>query len=447
MNMNRRTFLTASGAVPFFADAAPEKRHSANDQIQLATIGFGRRGHGDTMTALKLPGVEFVGACDLYTGSLARAKEIWGNQLYTTRDYREILARKEIDALIIAVPDLWHSRIAIAALEAGKDIYLEKPMIHGLDEGPALIEAQRRTGRVLQIGSQYPSYVLYKKAREILKSGAIGTWTLVEAWVHRNNAIGATQYSIPPGATAEDCDWERFQEPAAKKHPYSPERFFHWRYFFDYGTGQAGDLYVHLLSALNFVTDSQGPTRVSAMGGVRFWNDGREVPDVFLAMYDYPETSTHPAFNATFSLNYACGLRENTLGFRFSGSEGVLTVNTDIQLTQTPRDKAPGYTVEVFPEPIRKEFLAEYHRKYPDAPATGALLPPARETLFPAPVGNDPVLDHFHNFFTCVREKKRPLEDAVFGFRAAGPALLANESYFSHQVRAWDPQGMRVVQS
>lgn len=435
--------MVASAATTLVA--APVETHSPNDRIQLATIGFGRRGHGDTMTALKVPGVEFVAACDLYTGSLARAREIWGSNLFTTRDYRELLARKEVDAVIIATPDLWHSKITLDALQAGKDIYLEKPMIHGLEEGPALIEAQQTTGRVLQIGSQYPSSILYRKAKEIIKSGAIGKWTLVEAWVHRNTAIGATAYSIPLGVSAEDCDWDRFQQPAANKHPFSAERFFHWRYFFDYGTGQAGDLYVHLLSALNFLTDSQGPVRVSATGGIRFWNDGREVPDVFLAMYDYVESSSHPAFNATFSLNYACGLRENALGFRFSGSEGVLTIEDNIRLVQTPRETAPGYTLAVFPEPAKKRFLEDYRRKYPQAETASPLLPPARETIYPAPVGNDPVLDHFQNFFSCVREKKRPYEDPVIGFRAAGPALLANQSYFAHDVRCWDPVKMTAV--
>lgn len=439
MHLSRRNFLAATGATPLMAAAA--KNHSANDRIQLATIGFGRRGHGDTMTALKVPGVEFVGACDLYTGSLARAKEIWGSSLFTTGDYREILARKEVDAVIIAAPDHWHAKITLDALAAGKDIYLEKPMIHDLDQGKLLIDAQQRTGQVLQIGSQYPSYVLYHKAKEILKSGAIGKWTLVEAWVHRNTAIGATEYSIPPDASTQTCDWERFQAPAPKR-PFSAERFFHWRYFFDYGTGQAGDLYVHLLSALNFLTDSKGPVRVSATGGIRFWNDGREVPDVFLAMYDYPEASTHPAFNATFALNYACGLRENTLGFRFSGSEGVLTIENDIRLIQTPRETEPGYTVDVFPEPVKKQFLEEYHRKYPDAQPPNALQSPAHETVYPALIGNDPVLDHMRNFFTCVREKKRPYEDATFGLRAAGPALLANKSYFTHKVESWNPETM-----
>ncbi len=253
-----------------------------NDNIQIALIGAGGMGMGDTSLAVSMPGVKLVSVCDIYDGRLARAKERWGSDLFATRDYREVLARKDVDAVIIATPDHWHQRITIDALNAGKDVYCEKPMIHSIDEGPAMIEAQRRTGRTLQIGSQYVSSLVYQKAKELLSAGAIGQLNMVEAWLD-----GAWQYSIPPDASPTTIDWDRFLG-SAPKVPFEPVRLFRWRNYRDYGTGVAGDLFVHLLTGLHFATGSKGPNRVYATGGLRFWKDGRDVPDVMLALLDYP---------------------------------------------------------------------------------------------------------------------------------------------------------------
>jgi len=212
-----------------------------------------------------------------------------------------------------------------------------------------------------------------------------------------------------------------------------------------YGTGQAGDLYVHLLSSIHFMLDSLGPVRVTSTGGVRFWKDGREVPDVFLALYDYPESEHHPEFNAIFRLNYASGCKTDALGFRFSGSEGVLTVQDGVSLVKTPREARPGYTVGGFPKSVRETFLAEYRRKYPDTPLEGDSMRPAQEFTYKAPATYNPVLHHLQNFFASVRTRKRPFQDAVFGLRAAGPALLANKSYLDHEICRWDPQTMIPV--
>ena len=246
MSTSRRTFLQGSstGLAAGMAQTA-EKKISANDRIRIATIGLGGMGSGDTRYALSVPGVELAGVCDIYDGRLLRAKEIYGPNIFTTRDYREVLARKDVDAVIIATPDHWHATISVAAMEAGKDVYCEKPMVQRVDEGKKVIDAQERTGRIFQVGSQYVTSLVYQKAKQLISAGALGQLNMVEAWLDRNTALGAWQYSIPPDASPANVDWDRFLGRAPKR-PFEPVRLFRWRNYQDYGTGLAGDLFVHL---------------------------------------------------------------------------------------------------------------------------------------------------------------------------------------------------------
>jgi predicted dehydrogenase len=405
-----------------------------NENIQIALIGAGGMGMGDTSLAVAMPGVKLVAVCDIYDGRLARAKERWGNDLFATRDYREALARKDVDAVIIATPDHWHQRITIDALNAGKDVYCEKPMIHSINEGPAMIEAQRRTGRTLQIGSQYVSSLVYQKAKELLSGGAIGELNMVEAWLDRNTAIGAWQYSIPPDASTATIDWDRFLGSAPKR-PFEPVRLFRWRNYRDYGTGVAGDLFVHLLTGLHFATGSKGPNRVYATGGLRFWKDGRDVPDVMLALLDYP------GFTVQLKVNFESGTPAESAGMKFVGSEGTITTSTTrLTLARRPRETEPGYTIDTFPEAVQKDFLERYRKQYPPARATADSLRPDRDDTYSPPQGFNPQREHHRAFYESIRQGKPSVEDAVFGYRAAGPALLTNVSYFEKRVCTWDPE-------
>ena len=196
---------------------------SANDKVQIALIGAGGQGTSDTMQALRVPGVELVAVADVYDGRLVRAKEIWGDKIFTTRDYREVLNRPEVDAVIIATPDHWHMQMAVDALERGKHVYVEKPVVQQVSEGKRVIDAQRKSGRVVQVGSQRVSSIVYRKAKELLAAGVIGELNLVEAFINRNSPIGAWQYSIPPDATPQNIDWDRFLAKAQKR-PFQPIR-------------------------------------------------------------------------------------------------------------------------------------------------------------------------------------------------------------------------------
>jgi predicted dehydrogenase len=447
---SRREFLKTA-AVGGVAASVPTVLHAQlpdllkptvppSDRLQIALIGAGGQGMSDTRWALRVPGIEVTAVSDIYDGRLTRAKELWGQQLFTSRDYREVLARPEVDAVIIGTPDHWHARIASDAMKAGKDVYVEKPMVQKIDEGLGVAEVARQTTRILQVGSQRVSSIVYAKARDLYKSGAIGELNMVEAWINRNSALGAWQYTVPPDASPQTIDWDRFLGNAPKR-PFEPVRLFRWRNYRDYGTGIPGDLFVHLFSGIHYVLDSKGPTRVMATGGIRFWNDGRDVPDVMLGLYDYPKTGTHPAFTLALKVNFAEGAGENQ-AFRFVGPEGVLTIGgNSVTLAKNPRPKEPGYTIDTFPLATQEAILKDYSAKYPFAPE----LRPETEQVFSAPGNYYDGYDHFVTFFNAMRSRKPVTEDAVFGFRASAPALLTNDSYFEGQPISWDPEGMKRV--
>src|SRR6185369_11884466 len=440
----RRDFLKTVGGAAATAPivlraqtSAPSQAPSSNDRIRFAAIGVGIRGQQDLLSALRTPGVELVASADVYDGRLTLARERWGNQLFTTRDYHEVLARRDVDAVLIAAPDHWHTQMAVDAMQAGKDVYVEKPMVQQLDEGPRIIETARQTNRILQVGSQHPSSIVYGKARELYRAGAIGELNLVEAWINRNSSMGAWQYSIPPDASPETIEWDRFLGRAPKR-PFDPVRLFRWRNYRDYGTGIPGDLFVHLFTGIHFVLDATGPTRAIASGGLRHWNDGRDVPDVMLALYDYPRTATHPAFTLSLKVNFAEGAGDAYV-FRFVGPEGVLTIgDNSVTLARRPPAREPGQTADTFARATQDAFMKEYRAKYPERPE----LQPRSDETYAAPARYSSADDHFRNFFEAVRTRRAVVEDAVFGFRAAGPALLANHSYFENRAIGWDAEKM-----
>ena len=449
LELNRRSFLKAAGTVTAQTLVAtklhaltavqdePTRPSGANDQIQFALIGAGIQGQGDTKVAVQVPGVKLVAVADCYDGRLAHAKELWGSDIFTTRDYHEILARKDIDAVIIATPDHWHKRAAIDAMKAGKDVYCEKPMIHLYADGPEIIEAARSTNRIIQIGSQRVSSIVYAKAKELLASGAIGKLNMVTARWDRNSSMGAWNYTVPLDASPETCDWLRF-EGTAPKIPFNAEHFFQWRKWKAYGSGVAGDLFVHLFSGTHFITGTNGPTRAMATGGLRFWNDGRDVPDVMLGLFDYNE-----GFNLSLHVNFVDGGEESE-GLIFTGSEGTMEIaGNTVSVSRVPRPSEPGYTVSTFTDAMQKRILEQYRQKYPVTHPSGP--PPVRFETYAAGAGYSDSYDHFKNFFASVRSRQPVVEDAVFGFRAAGAALLSNLSYERGAVVKWDPDAMKLV--
>jgi predicted dehydrogenase len=411
------------------------EKYSANDNIQIAVIGAGGMGVADTTTAITVPGIKLIAACDLYDGRLADAKKKWGNDIFTTRDYREILERKDVDAVIIATPDHWHKDISIAAMNKGKSVYCEKPMVHEIKEGSEVVAAQNKNKVVYQVGSQGVSSLGNEKAKQLLKEGAIGQLNYAEGFWARMSPFGAWQYPIPADASPKTVGWEAFVANTNKR-AFDPMRFFRWRNYRDYGTGVSGDLFVHLFSSLHFITNSIGPQKVMATGGLRFWKDGREVPDVMLGMFDYPENQNHPAFNLSLRVNFVDGTG-GTNYLRMVGSEGSMTVewdkvtlyrnkqNVDASdpLLQTKKDSGQQYVYE------RKD-----------------MLPPEKLEYVADKGYNGAHFDHFYNLFNAMRTAGKVSEDALFGYRAAAPALLCNDSYFSNKIIHWDPSQLKILE-
>lgn len=421
------------------------RKISPNDKIRIGTIGMGIMGFNDTNSAIKVPGVELVTVADLYNGRLARAKEVYGNNIQTTQDYREILNRKDIDAVIIATADLWHARISIDALKAGKSVYCEKPMVHQIREGLEVIDAWKKSKKTMEIGSQRVSSLSVEKAREAIKSGAIGQLSMVVANFDRQSALGAWEYTMPPDASATTVDWKRYIS-GMKDEPYDPKKFFWWRNYKAFGTGVAGDLFVHLLSGINVITGSKGPEKIYASGQISYWKDGRDVPDVLAGVMQYPKTAEHPEFQVMLRVDFISGNSESG-GTQFIGSEGVLTLEGNgFTIRHHKMSKAPGIggwdSLETYPKKMQEELLKAYNQKWSEADQKEQTEP---DTVYREPDNYDVNLLHFEHFFDGVRNGTPVVEDPEFGFRAAAPCLAANDSYFENKIIHWDPINMKLV--
>ena len=444
----------AVGASPLLISASqgerlvlsPRKYHSSfssNDQINLGLIGSGIQGIYDTRAALTVDGVKLVAACDLYQGRLDRAKELWGNDIFVTRDYRKLLERSDIDAVIVATPDHWHKKITVEALKAGKHVYCEKPMVQKWEEGQDIIMAQKNSGKICQVGSQGMASLANEKARQLYREGAIGELVLLDFYNDRYSAEGAWQYPIPPDQNPDTVDFDTFLGNAPKTS-YDPVRFFRWRNYRDYGTGVAGDLFVHAFSSLHFILDSKGPVGALATGGLRYWKDGRDVPDISITLYDFPKTDTHSAFNAAFRVNFIAGSGGGS-GFTLIGTEGEMEIGWNSvtvrrsQLEMNPSDYSMVAYTEATQNEIKKSFVGSNPQSRKSALETGT-------TTWESPHGyKGSHHDHFYNFFTAIRENGRVIQDPTFGLRAAGAALLANESYYKKSPVIWDPVAMKMA--
>lgn len=443
--LSRRAFLhtTSRGvaSLGLLASAAPwveaNEQSAANSRIGLGIIGFGVRGRQLLLAAQGLPGVEVVAICDVYEGRFRRAAEyVAPDSVEMTRGYQRVLERKDIDAVFVATPDHWHARMVIDAVEAGKDVYCEKPLAHTIEEGKSIVAAVKRTGRIFQVGSQHLSAIHLHEAKELIEEDRLGSITQVRAWWDTGSLIGAWVKPIPPDASPTTIDWQRFLGPAPHRE-FDPKRVFRWRCYRDYSEGLPGDVLSHLITEIHWLLGLNAPERVVATGGILHWKDEREVADTVHAACTYPGGQV-----VTLSTTQANGY--NGTAIQFLGTKATLEL-THRGWTLYEEKYAEGYSyvVEAWPREFREEFYREHN--LPARPSPGP--PEGRRTLqsFAWPSGYDSTQEHVKNFFRCVETRAQPLEDALVGHRAATVAHLINLSLEQGKTLVWDPVGESIV--
>jgi predicted dehydrogenase len=435
----RRQFLRASGAGTLAAGAAatalaPTARAqspagSAADAVGVGLIGVGIRGEILLRTTQAIPGTRIVAVADAYDGHFDRAKELAGPSLATTRDYRAVLDNKDVQAVLIAVPDHWHVPMALDAMKAGKDVYLEKPMTHRWEEGKALIEAAKAHRRILQVGSQWDSMPANEQAIEIIRSGKLGKITLVDGRIHRNTPSGAWYYPVPPDASPETIDWDRFIGPA-KKVPFDAARFFQWRLYWDYSGGLPTDLFVHLITGTHTLTGAPMPSRVLASGGI-FNYPKREVPDQMTAIVEYPDF--------TLTLTSTADNGHNFPPLLIMGTEGSLEYHgTRLVYHAEPVLESYAYSTNHFATPTKQRF-AELHGLDPATmrpKATASMKRPEPQTI--ETPGTESTERHLQKFYDSVRTRTEPTENAEAGHRFATIGHMVNLSHRSRKAATWN---------
>jgi predicted dehydrogenase len=280
--------------------------------------------------------VEITGVCDVFDvraerGLVAASNAVGpgaghsGRPATRFRRYTDLLESNDVDAVMIATPDHWHSQMCIDAVAAGKHIYVEKAMTREEEETYRMYEAVKGSDIVFQLGHQQRQTESHIKAKEVLDAGLLGPLTLVETTTNRNDPWGAWVWEIDERGTPETIDWDEFQGPAPNKYPFTPERFFRWRCWFDYGTGLSGDLFSHEFDSVNQILELGIPKTCVASGGIYYFKDGRDVPDVFQAVMEYPDRDLTLVYSATLA-------NGNWRGRIFMGHDATMEVDAGLRI-------------------------------------------------------------------------------------------------------------------
>jgi predicted dehydrogenase len=434
MPSTRRHFIrTASAASILYKLAGPKpelKAAGPNDQIGLGFIGVGIRGSYHVSNFQAAKGVRAIMAADCYDGHLAWAKEATNGAIETTRDYQQLLEHKDIDGVVISTPDHWHARMVLDSLAAGKHVYVEKPMTYSIPEGKQIIEAVKKSGKLLMVGSQGKTSTLTAKAREVIKSGVLGRINMARLSDNRNTAEGAWVYPIPADASPETIDWQRWLGPAPK-HPFDPKRVFRWRCWWEYSGGVATDLWVHNFTTFHEMMDVRSPVSVAAQGGIYRWDDGRSVPDLLTAVYEYP------GFLLEITANL--GNSRRTTGTAVMGSEATLTYGRQGVLVtfEPPAPPVGFYGLNGWPKALREQYLESMGFGGGRRPASPATKPPEEFRV-------ERGLEHHEYFIKSLREGTPSMETAEEGHAAAGAAHLGNLAYRKRRRMRWDIDSNKV---
>jgi predicted dehydrogenase len=444
--IDRRKFIKTAGGGAVIASsllagktrAVPRAKGSIspNDQIGVAFVGLGIRGFYLMDAVRKVPGFRIAACCDLYDGHFERVKELGVSGAFFTKQHEKVLERKDVDAIFVATPDHWHKKIALDALAAGKDVYVEKPMTLRWEDGLDLEAAVKKSGRIFQAGSQQQSNPVNARVKELIRTGALGKITYISGAYHRNTATGAWFYPLPFDASPQTIDWDRFLG-ATRNVPFDAKRFFRWRLYWDYSGGLATDLFVHLVTATHEVMGARMPQRVVASGGLFNWkSDGREVPDHISGLAEYPE-------GFILSLTSTANNVHNVPMLTIMGTEGTIEYNPN-RCTFYPEPMRDGYDYSTrhFTDKARK-LLVDKERLDPTSLRPLA-SPPAGKPQEIVAEGDATEL-HVKSFHQCLSERKQPVEDVAFGAQAAAVGHMVNISYRAGKPASWDAARRQVV--
>lgn len=427
--MNRRTFFhsVAAGAAAVAGPAAP------SDRIRVAVIGCGGMGRMNLVDFQKQPDAEIAAVCDVWEANARRALELTAGRAAVYQDYRRVLERRDVDAVVVATPDHWHPLITIEACAAGKDVYVEKPVSHNVREGRLMVEAARRHGRVVQVGLQQRSGSHFRRAVRAVQEGRIGAVHLAQCWNHSHGpaeGIGTPADSDPP----EGLDWDFWLGPAPKV-PFNPARLrFHW--FWDYAGGQLTNWGVHLLDVVHWALGFDAPLSAVSSGGRLYTRDLRECPDTQEALFEYPgclvryTTLAHNSFGP----NGDAGARPfGSYGIMLHGTLGTLLV-----------DRA-GYEIVPQSEQHAEPFSQSFREAYDDLSGVGLYY--KAKTQGERGTTSLQHRPHVRNFLDCVKSRALPAADIEIGHRATTVCHLGNIAFRTGQKILWDAQAERITNS
>ncbi len=399
---------------------APGRVIGANDRINVGFVGCGGRmnTHIDYLVkrAKEKGDVQPVAVCDIYDRRKQQARERAGvDEKSVHHDFRELCARQDIDAVVIASPDHWHHLHAMAALRAGKDVYLEKPFTYTIEEAREIAEAVKANRRILQVGSQYASFDHFAKARKAIEDGLIGkiVWATAGYGRNANKEGGEWNYAIDADASEKNIDWKAFLGPAPKR-AFSAERYFRWRKYWDYSGGIATDLFYHALAPIVMITGQQFPDRVSASGGIFIQKD-REVPDTFFMSVDY----------ANFTTQLSCSVANGTAPLvAINGTEGRIVIARN-------GEDFSHHAIEVIPD---REYRQEFKAKTGDEKLSLECRPNLR--------GTHP---HLENFLDAMRSRQEPNLGAELGYRVMAAIRMGVDAYRQQTTIHWDGRRQRAM--
>lgn len=426
----RRDFIKTVGAATAATALSYSRILGANERVQLGLIGCGSRGVGVMNNFLKVGNVDVTTLCDVYGAQFARAKQN-ASSAKTFTDHRQLLESKDLDAVLIAVPDHWHIATTIDALNAGKDVYVEKPLTLKIEEGPAIVKAARLNKRVCQVGMQQRSGRHYLQAKqEYFDTGKLGKVTLVRTWWH-GNTFHLRRAPEHLQTQPADLDWARFLGPLTWRD-YDPQQFYNWRAYLDFGGGQITDLFTHWIDVVHMFMGNDIPIAASASGGVYNYKDGRTAPDTINVLLDYPSQ-----FTATFEATLAPGV--SGAGIEFCGTEGRLWIT---------RGRYEYYNVPPPPPPASTTPTTAASTATPAAAAAPATQRPAPGPPPPTAVvqaSGNMDQDHIRNFLECVVSRKQPNGDVLIGHRSAQASHLGNIAYLEKRRIAFDPVREQIM--